>query len=84
MASETDVSEKEVKASGSETVVQPMKLGGGLLKVPVATLSGLSLKGLSFQSVEYLVKVSVHNPYPVPIPVCDITYTLKSDGRFEV
>lgn len=49
---------------------------------PEASVTNVDLKGLSFGSVEYLANVSVTNPYSHSIPICEISYILKSDGRF--
>ncbi|CAK9319104.1 unnamed protein product [Citrullus colocynthis] len=48
---------------------------------PEASVTNVDLKGISFGSVEYLANVSVSNPYSHSIPICEISYTLKSDGR---
>ncbi|XP_010544419.1 PREDICTED: probable desiccation-related protein LEA14 [Tarenaya hassleriana] len=48
---------------------------------PEATVTDVDLKDVNRSSVEYLVKVSVTNPYPHPLPICDITFSLKSSGR---
>ncbi|KGN56480.1 desiccation protectant protein Lea14 homolog [Cucumis sativus] len=48
---------------------------------PEASVTNVDLKGLSFGSVEYLANVSVTNPYSHSIPICEISYILKSDGR---
>lgn len=51
---------------------------------PEASITDVDLKSGSLQSVEYLAKVSVSNPYSTSIPICDITYSLKSNGRYFV
>ncbi|KAA0048940.1 desiccation protectant protein Lea14-like protein [Cucumis melo var. makuwa] len=48
---------------------------------PEASVTNVDLKGISFGSVEYLANVSVSNPYSHSIPICEISYSLKSDGR---
>ncbi|XP_038876623.1 LOW QUALITY PROTEIN: desiccation protectant protein Lea14 homolog [Benincasa hispida] len=48
---------------------------------PEASVTNVDLKGISFGSVEYLANVSVSNPYGHSIPICEISYTLKSEGR---
>lgn len=53
------------------------------MKKPEASLTGLGLHGVSREGVEYDAKVSVDNPYKHPIPICEISYILKSDGRFD-
>lgn len=54
------------------------------IKKPEATINDVDFKRLSCNSVEYLAKVSVSNPYPQPIPICEIDYVLKSSGRFDL
>ncbi|KAG6582636.1 hypothetical protein SDJN02_20908 [Cucurbita argyrosperma subsp. argyrosperma] len=48
---------------------------------PEASVTDVDFKRLSCDSVEYLANVSVSNPYSCAIPICEISYTLKSDGR---
>jgi LEA14-like dessication related protein len=54
------------------------------IKKPEATINDVDFKRVSRESVEYLAKVSVTNPYGHPIPICEISYTLKSAGRFDL
>ena len=49
---------------------------------PEATLHGLSLEGVGWGGVSYKVTVGIMNPYPHSIPLCDVAYVLKSDGRY--
>lgn len=49
---------------------------------PEASVTDVDFKRLSRDSVEYLAYVSVSNPYSHAIPICEISYNLKSDGRF--
>ncbi|CAN0884519.1 Desiccation protectant protein Lea14 homolog [Linum grandiflorum] len=51
------------------------------MKKPEASVTDVDLKSLHRSHIEYVAKVSVENPYPTPIPICEITYVLKSDGR---
>ncbi|GLT79657.1 hypothetical protein SLA2020_511380 [Shorea laevis] len=51
------------------------------IKKPEATFSDVDLKNVSRESVEYNAKISVNNPYGHPLPICEISYTLKSAGR---
>ncbi|XP_039030669.1 desiccation protectant protein Lea14 homolog [Hibiscus syriacus] len=52
------------------------------MKKPEASITDVDFTGLSLvEGAQYLAKVSVTNPYSVPIPICEISYTLKSDGR---
>lgn len=53
------------------------------MKKPEATVTNVDLKGVSRSSVEYNAQVSVINPYGHPIPICQISYSLKSAGRFD-
>ncbi|XP_022147435.1 desiccation protectant protein Lea14 homolog [Momordica charantia] len=48
---------------------------------PEASVTDVDFKDLSRDSAEYLAKVTVSNPYSHSIPICEISYTLKSDGR---
>ncbi|KAB2597783.1 desiccation protectant protein Lea14-like protein [Pyrus ussuriensis x Pyrus communis] len=48
---------------------------------PDASLTGVDFKKVSFDSADYIAKVAVNNPYPHPIPICEIKYTLKSIGN---
>ncbi|PON91155.1 Water stress and hypersensitive response domain containing protein [Trema orientale] len=51
------------------------------VKTPEASVTDVDFKRVSLDSVEYLAKVSVANPYGHPLPICEISYTLKSAGR---
>lgn len=51
------------------------------IEKPEACIDGVDFKRLSRESVEYLAKVSVKNPYGHALPICEISYTLKSAGR---
>ncbi|RZB53387.1 desiccation protectant protein Lea14 homolog isoform X2 [Glycine soja] len=48
---------------------------------PEASVTDVDFKRVSRDSVEYLAKVSVSNPYSTPIPICEIKYSLKSAGK---
>ncbi|CAH8313317.1 unnamed protein product [Eruca vesicaria subsp. sativa] len=48
---------------------------------PEATVDDVDFKGVSRQGVDYHAKVSVKNPYSQSIPICQISYVLKSDTR---
>lgn len=52
------------------------------MKKPEATLRDVDLKEVSRECITYDVKVSVSNPYSTPIPICEISYTLKSADRY--
>ncbi|KAF4386649.1 hypothetical protein CsatB_011743 [Cannabis sativa] len=51
------------------------------VKTPEASVTDVDLKHVSLNSVEYLAKITVDNPYGVDIPICDIAYLLRSAGR---
>ncbi|KAB1219505.1 hypothetical protein CJ030_MR3G012305 [Morella rubra] len=51
------------------------------IEKPEASITDVDFKRLSCDSVEYLAKVSVINPCGHDIPICEISYTLKSSGR---
>jgi len=48
---------------------------------PEASIDNVDFKRLSSDSAEYLAKMSVKNPYGHTVPICEISYTLKSAGR---
>ncbi|CAI9102036.1 OLC1v1000226C1 [Oldenlandia corymbosa var. corymbosa] len=48
---------------------------------PEAAVTDVDLKGVSMECVTYHANVSVKNPYSVPIPICEVSYVLKSNGR---
>ncbi|KAF7826108.1 desiccation protectant protein Lea14-like protein [Senna tora] len=48
---------------------------------PEASVTNVDFKRVGTDGVEYLAMVSVSNPYPTPLPICEITYSLKSDTR---
>ncbi|WOK99326.1 hypothetical protein Cni_G08038 [Canna indica] len=48
---------------------------------PEATLASVSIKSFSRDSVLFHSEVSVHNPYPAPIPISEVSYELKSADR---
>ncbi|KAL0308083.1 UNVERIFIED_CONTAM: Desiccation protectant protein Lea14 [Sesamum calycinum] len=49
--------------------------------VPEATVTDVDFKGLGLDGITLLAKVSVSNPYSVPIPIGEIVYVVKSAGR---
>ncbi|CAN0825066.1 Desiccation protectant protein Lea14 homolog [Linum grandiflorum] len=51
------------------------------MKKPEATVTDVDLKSVHGGHIEYVANIAVNNPYPVPLPVCEITYSLKSGGR---
>lgn len=57
------------------------KMGRGIT-MPTAAVVGLEIKDLNRDGVTYNAKVAVSNPFIVPIPIGQISYTLKSDDRF--
>ncbi|MCD7455590.1 hypothetical protein HAX54_028755 [Datura stramonium] len=46
-----------------------------------ATITDVDLKKIGFDGVSFHAKVSVKNPYSVPIPIMEIDYVLKSASR---
>lgn len=50
-------------------------------KQPEASIVAVDLKDASRQGVTLLARVDVHNPYMVPIPICQINFSLKSAHR---
>lgn len=51
------------------------------MKKPEATITDVDLKDLSRDGITYTAKVTVDNPYSQSIPICQISYILKSAGR---
>ncbi|XP_059637696.1 desiccation protectant protein Lea14 homolog [Cornus florida] len=51
------------------------------MEKPEACLSQVDFKGVNRECVTYGAKVSVKNPYNTAIPICEISYVLKSDAR---
>ncbi|XP_047306944.1 desiccation protectant protein Lea14 homolog [Impatiens glandulifera] len=51
------------------------------IKKPEATITDVDLKGVSRDGITYTAMVSVDNPYSRSIPICEISYTLKSANR---
>ncbi|KAF2565378.1 hypothetical protein F2Q68_00023734 [Brassica cretica] len=51
------------------------------IPTPEATVDDVDFKGVSRQGVDYHAKVSVKNPYSQSIPICQISYILKSATR---
>ncbi|KAJ1687995.1 hypothetical protein LUZ63_019385 [Rhynchospora breviuscula] len=54
-----------------------------LAKVPMpeANVTGVSYKSVSHQGITLHSEVDVNNPYSHRLPICEISYSLKSDGR---
>ncbi|CAH9093072.1 unnamed protein product [Cuscuta epithymum] len=51
------------------------------IPMPEASIADVNIGGISFGSVSYQAIVNVKNPYPLPIPICEIQYVLKSATR---
>lgn len=51
------------------------------VKKPEASVTDVDFKRVSRDCIEYLANVSVTNPYGAPIPICEISYSLKSATR---
>lgn len=49
---------------------------------PEASIEDVDLGGVSKDGVTYNAKVGIMNPYSQSIPICEISYVLKSDGRY--
>ena len=71
-----------------ELLVETMKFlsekMGIRIKKPTAEVVGVEIKELSRDGVTYSATVAVSNPYIIPIPIGELSYTLKSDGRFHL
>ena len=51
------------------------------LPKPEANIEDVDLKGVAKDGVTYSAKVGVFNPYSQSIPICEVTYVLRSDTR---
>ncbi|WOG88613.1 hypothetical protein DCAR_0207848 [Daucus carota subsp. sativus] len=51
------------------------------MKKPEAEVLDVDLTDVSRSCITYDAKVSVTNPYSTSVPICDITYCLKSNNR---
>ncbi|GFQ07827.1 desiccation protectant protein lea14 homolog [Phtheirospermum japonicum] len=51
------------------------------MPTPEATITDIDLKGLGLFGLTLFAKVSVSNPYFVPIPIGEIAYIVKSARR---
>lgn len=54
----------------------------GEMPKPTASITDVDFKRVCRESVEYLAKVNVSNPYSTSIPICEINYSFKSAARF--
>ncbi|CAF2303579.1 desiccation-related protein At2g46140 [Brassica rapa] len=83
----TETEQKEVEEKGSLISGLLDKAKGFFaeklanIPTPEATVDDVDFKGVTRQGVDYHAKVSVKNPYPQAIPICQISYILKSDTR---
>ncbi|XP_010544773.1 PREDICTED: desiccation protectant protein Lea14 homolog [Tarenaya hassleriana] len=81
MASE----EQEEQASGISKLLEKAKgyVAEKLANIPTpeASVTDVNFKTANLSSVDYSANVSVKNPYPHSIPICEISYILKSDTR---
>ncbi|KAI4338395.1 hypothetical protein MLD38_023459 [Melastoma candidum] len=51
------------------------------IPTPEANVDDVDLKTFTRECIEFNAKVSVSNPYSHPLPICAISYSLKSAGR---
>ncbi|KAK8948658.1 Late embryogenesis abundant protein Lea14-A [Platanthera zijinensis] len=51
------------------------------VKKPEASVTDVSVKRLGLDGAHFNSEVSVDNPYSHRLPICELTYTLKSAGR---
>ena len=52
------------------------------MEKPEACVKNVDLKDFSRECITYKADVNVSNPYGTSIPICEISYTFKSAGRF--
>ncbi|GFP95552.1 desiccation protectant protein lea14 homolog [Phtheirospermum japonicum] len=50
------------------------------MPTPEATITDVDLKGFGLSGLTLLAKVSVSNPYSIPIPISEIAFVVKSAG----
>ncbi|KNA19500.1 hypothetical protein SOVF_060410 [Spinacia oleracea] len=48
---------------------------------PEASIEDVDLKGVNREGVTYNAKLGIMNPYSQSIPICEISYVLRCDGR---
>lgn len=53
----------------------------GDIPKPEPTVNNVDLKNVTRESIEYKADVSVKNPYTHSIPICEISYSLKSGDK---
>lgn len=51
---------------------------------PEASLSSVSIKSFSRDSFLFHSDVAVYNPYSHSIPICEVSFSLKSAGRYSL
>ncbi|KAK9051418.1 hypothetical protein SSX86_028045 [Deinandra increscens subsp. villosa] len=51
------------------------------IEKPEATVTNVDLKDVSTDCITYKADVNVTNPYSTSIPICQISYTFKSNNR---
>ncbi|KAK5812524.1 hypothetical protein E1A91_A08G144200v1 [Gossypium mustelinum] len=51
------------------------------MRKPEASIKGVNINHVRRDGVEYGAKVAVSNPYSQSIPICEISFVFKSDGR---
>ncbi|KAM0944443.1 hypothetical protein DsansV1_C11g0108871 [Dioscorea sansibarensis] len=54
------------------------------MKKPEANVDDVSLHNVSRDAAMFNAAISIHNPYSHDLPICEISYTLKSAGRVVV
>ncbi|KAJ4843872.1 hypothetical protein Tsubulata_024349 [Turnera subulata] len=52
----------------------------GSVKIPTASITDFDIS-LHRDSIEYKLKISINNPYIVPLPIGDLSYVVKSADR---
>ncbi|XP_010559103.1 PREDICTED: desiccation protectant protein Lea14 homolog [Tarenaya hassleriana] len=78
-------SSEEEKASGISKLLERARgyVAEKLANIPTpeASVTDVNFKAANRDSVDYVANVAVKNPYPHPIPICQISYILKSNTR---
>ena len=49
---------------------------------PEASLERVSFKSVSREGITLHSHVDISNPYSYRIPICELTYTFRSDGKY--
>lgn len=51
------------------------------IPIPEASIEDVGLKGVGKDGVTYNAIVAIMNPYSLSVPISEVSYVLKCDGR---